>query len=80
MLFLMLCTSLGTRACIGRKFAVVEAVAFLTMLLRDWRVETLLKPGESKDEWTARVFEVKLTLTLGIGNVPVKFIKRQQQS
>jgi len=72
--------SVGTRACIGRKFAVIEAVTFLTMLLRDWRVEPLLKSGESQDEWTKRVFEVKLTLTLGIGNVPVKFIKRQQQS
>ncbi|KAF8345234.1 cytochrome P450 [Amanita rubescens] len=72
--------SVGTRACIGRKFAVIEAVTFLTMLLRDWRVEPLLKSGESQDEWTKRVFEVKLTLTLGIGNVPVKFMKRQQQS
>jgi len=76
--FLTQCTSLGTRACIGRKFAVIEAVAFLTMLLRDWRVEPLLKSGESKDEWTKRVFEVKLSLTLGIGSAPVKFIKRQQ--
>jgi len=72
--------SVGTRACIGRKFAVIEAVAFLTMLLRDWRVEPLLKSGESKDEWMTRVFEAKLTLTLGIGSIPVKFIKRQQQS
>ena len=71
---------LGARGCIGRKFAVTEAVAFLTMLLRGWRVEPLMKTGESIHEWGKRVFEVKLTLTLGIESVPVKFVRRQQQS
>ena len=50
------------------------------MLLRDWRVEPLMKTGESIDEWRKRVFEVKITLTLGIETVPVKFVRRQQQS
>ena len=68
------------RSCIGRKFAVTEAVAFLAMLLRDWRVEPLMKMGESKDEWRKRAFEVRLTLTLGIEAVPVKLIRRHQQS
>jgi hypothetical protein len=58
----------------------MEAVAFLTMLLRDWRVEPLMETGESKDEWRKRVFKIKITLTLGIETVPVKFIRRQQQS
>ena len=74
------CTWLGVRSCIGRKFAVTEAVAFLAMLLRDWRVEPLMKMGESKDEWRKRAFEVKLTLTLGIEAVPVKLVRRHQQS
>ncbi len=72
-------TPLGTRACIGRKFAVTEAVAFLTMLLRDWQVEPMLKTGESKEEWKTRVFQPKVSLALGMQNVPVKFTRRQQR-
>ncbi|KAH7919052.1 cytochrome P450 [Leucogyrophana mollusca] len=34
--------SVGPRACIGSKFATTEAVCFLSLLLRDWRVEPLL--------------------------------------
>ncbi|GLB42270.1 putative cytochrome P450 [Lyophyllum shimeji] len=42
--------SIGPRACIGRRFATTEAVAFLTMLLRDWEVEPILKQGETKEQ------------------------------
>ncbi|KAF8345233.1 cytochrome P450 [Amanita rubescens] len=68
----------GARACIGRKFAVTEAVAFLTMLLRDWQVEPMLKTGESKEEWKARLFQPKIGFALGMQDVPVKFTRRQQ--
>jgi len=71
--------SVGARACIGRKFAVTEAVAFLTMLLRDWQVQPMLKTGESKEEWKARVFQPKVSLALGMQDVPVKFTRRQQR-
>jgi len=40
--------SFGPRTCLGHKFAKVEAVCFLTLLLRDWRVETALEPGETR--------------------------------
>ncbi|KAL0565654.1 hypothetical protein V5O48_016370, partial [Marasmius crinis-equi] len=46
--------SFGPRACIGRKFATTEAICFLTMLLRDFKVEPLLERGESLDEWKGR--------------------------
>ena len=50
------------------------------MLLRDWRVEPLMKTGESKDEWRKRAFEVKLALAFGIEAVAVKLVRRHQQS
>ncbi|GLB42782.1 putative cytochrome P450 [Lyophyllum shimeji] len=68
--------SIGPRACIGRKFATTEAVAFLTMLLRDWKVEPILKEGETKEQWRDRVLDAKLVLTLGVSDVPLKFTRR----
>ncbi|KAF8816637.1 cytochrome P450 [Phlegmacium glaucopus] len=70
---------LGPRACIGRKFATVESVCFLTLLLRDYKVEPLLRPGETKEQWQDRVIEAKVGLTLGVVNVPVRFIKRTRK-
>ncbi|CCM05089.1 uncharacterized protein FIBRA_07296 [Fibroporia radiculosa] len=67
---------LGPRGCIGRRFATTEAVAFLTMLLRDWKAEPLLKPGESVDEWTKRVIDARFFFTLGIQDVPVRLTRR----
>ena len=71
--------SIGVRACIGRKFATVEAVAFLTMLLRDWKVEPLLKEGETKEAWRHRVFDVKLGLSLRVKDVPLRFSRRGKE-
>ncbi|CCM05091.1 uncharacterized protein FIBRA_07298 [Fibroporia radiculosa] len=68
----------GQRTCIGRRFATTEAVAFLTMWLRDWKVEPLLKPGESVDEWTERIVDARFFLTLGIQDVPVRMKRRAQ--
>lgn len=68
--------SIGPRACIGRKFATTEAVAFLTVLLRDWKVEPILKEDETKEEWRDRVLDAKLVLTLGVSDVPLKFTRR----
>jgi hypothetical protein len=61
---------------VGRKFATTGAVAFLTMLLRDWDIEPILQQGETKQEWRNRVLDGKILLTLGVKDVPVKFIKR----
>lgn len=50
------------------------------MLLRDWQVEPILKIGESKEEWKARMFQPKVSLALGMQeDVPVKFTRRQHR-
>ncbi|KAF8637877.1 hypothetical protein AX17_002500 [Amanita inopinata Kibby_2008] len=72
--------SVGTRACIGRKFATSQAVALLTMLIRDWHIEPLLRTGESKEEWANRVLEAKVVLALGINDIPIKFTRRRQST
>jgi len=66
----------GPRACIGRKFATTEAVCFLTLLLRDFSIHPTMRPGETKEAWQNRVLNAKLTLTLGVEDVPLKFIRR----
>ncbi|TFK72488.1 cytochrome P450 [Pluteus cervinus] len=68
--------SVGPRACIGRKFATLESVCFLTCLLRDWKVEPVLKSGETKEEWKERVVDAKITVTLGVKDIPIRFIRR----
>ena len=67
----------GPRTCIGHKFAKVEAVAFLTLLLRDWRVVPVLKGGESKEAWTVRILEPGFGQALLLGEVPVRLIRRR---
>ncbi|KAF9467919.1 cytochrome P450 [Collybia nuda] len=71
--------SIGPRACIGRKFATTESVAFLTMLLRDWRVQPTLRTGETREQWRERVLDARLVLTLGVADVPVRFTRRSRE-
>jgi cytochrome P450 len=72
----------GPRSCLGKKFATTEAVCFLVLLLRDWRVEPLLSVNvstgekETKEEWRERVLQAKMTLTMGVRDVPLTFTKR----
>ncbi|PPQ65337.1 hypothetical protein CVT26_000052 [Gymnopilus dilepis] len=68
--------SIGPRACIGRKFATVEAVCFLSMLLRDFKVQPLLQPAETVQQWKDRVLDAKIAITLGVKDVPLKFVRR----
>ncbi|KAJ7590446.1 cytochrome P450 [Mycena floridula] len=68
--------SIGARACIGRRFATSESVAFLSMLLRDWRVKPLLNPGETKEAWRNRTLDASLVVTLGVKDVPLIFERR----
>nr|BAL05101.1 cytochrome P450 [Phanerodontia chrysosporium] len=68
--------SFGARACIGRKFAVAEGICFLAKLLRRWRVEPLAKEGETKEQWKQRVVRGVVVLNLGIGEVPVRLVRR----
>ncbi|CAA7270197.1 unnamed protein product [Cyclocybe aegerita] len=68
--------SIGPRACLGRKFAVTEAVAFLSVLLRDYKVKPIYLPGETKEQWQERVLVANIVLTLGVSNVPIQLIRR----
>ncbi|KAJ7927567.1 cytochrome P450 [Mycena leptocephala] len=70
--------SVGPRACIGRRFATVEATCFLSLLLRDWKVLPILRDGESKEMWEKRVMDAHITMTLGVRDVPLRFERRNQ--
>jgi len=69
--------SVGTRACLGRMFGLSESIAFLTSLLKQWKVEPLLSGGETKEQWKNRVLEAELVITLGVANMPIRFVRRQ---
>ncbi|KAL5485009.1 hypothetical protein ACEPAI_7651 [Sanghuangporus weigelae] len=69
--------SFGPRTCLGHKFAKVEAVAFLTLLLREWRVEVVLRDGETKEEWKARVLNPSLRVSMTVKEVPLKLVRRK---
>jgi len=69
--------SFGPRTCLGHKFAKVEAVAFLTLLMREWRIEPVLEGGESREEWRSRVLEPRIDLTIKFADMPLKLIRRE---
>ncbi|KAI5115166.1 hypothetical protein M0805_003202, partial [Coniferiporia weirii] len=70
--------SYGPRTCIGHKFAKVEAVAFLTLLLREWRIVPVMNVGESRDDWRSRILKPAFGQALLIGNVPLKLMRRNE--
>ncbi|KAJ7359262.1 cytochrome P450 [Mycena albidolilacea] len=69
--------SVGPRACIGRRFATVEATCFLALLLRDWKVLPVLRDGETKEAWGARMMDANIVLTLGVHDIPLRFERRK---
>ncbi|KIM45804.1 hypothetical protein M413DRAFT_440842 [Hebeloma cylindrosporum] len=46
---------IGPRACIGRKFSQTEALTFLSLFLREWKVEPALQNGETFAQYEERV-------------------------
>ncbi|KAJ7680799.1 cytochrome P450 [Mycena polygramma] len=69
--------SLGPRACIGRRFALTEGIAFLSNLLLDWQLHVVLDPGETRAQWRARVMKGVSLMTLGVGRVPLRLTRRK---
>jgi hypothetical protein len=57
---------------------LTEGVAFLANLLRDWRLHAVIDPGETREQWRARVMQPSRTLdlTLGVGKFPVRLMRR----
>ncbi|EJD08594.1 cytochrome P450 [Fomitiporia mediterranea MF3/22] len=68
--------SIGPRACIGRKFAMTEAVCWLSMFLRDFKVEVVLNAGESQEEARDRVLQAQMVMTLAVKPVSIRLVKR----
>lgn len=69
--------SLGSRSCLGRKFAMMEAVCLLALLLRDWKVGVLLLDGETEEQWKDRVLHGGLIgLGYGVHNMSITLTKR----
>ncbi|KAJ6488022.1 cytochrome P450 [Mycena sanguinolenta] len=70
--------SVGPRACLGRRFATVEATCFLALLLRDWQVLPVLRAGETKEAWRERVLnDVRVSITIKAGDFPIKLARRK---
>ncbi|KIM26276.1 hypothetical protein M408DRAFT_25484 [Serendipita vermifera MAFF 305830] len=69
----------GARSCIGRRFAEVEGVIALSMLVRNYRIEVKHDPkfvGETFAERKARVLKFSNFITVTPEKVPVTFIRR----
>ncbi|RDB25710.1 Leukotriene-B4 omega-hydroxylase 3 [Hypsizygus marmoreus] len=69
---------IGPRACIGRKFAQTEATCFLALFLRDWKLDVVLKDGETRQEYEARVMGKASIdgLAFGVGPIALKLVRR----
>ena len=70
---------LGPRACIGRRFGLTEALTFMSLFLRDWKVDIVLKAGESRQQYMNRVMNSAdlYGLAFGLGPTSLRVSKRQ---
>ncbi|EKM52487.1 uncharacterized protein PHACADRAFT_186631 [Phanerochaete carnosa HHB-10118-sp] len=59
-----------------RRFALTEGTVFLARLIKDWKIEPIFLPGESRDQWKNRAFSAHIGMTLEIADVPVRLRKR----
>ena len=68
----------GSRACVGRKFAHVEVLTFLSLLLRDWHLDIVLGEGDTRSRVHQRVLDSagRIGLSFGIGPVDLKLRRR----
>ena len=69
--------SFGPRTCLGHKFAKVEGVAFLTHLLREWRVEPVLREEEGEGMWKERVLKPEVKMTMTMKDVRLILVRRK---
>ena len=69
----------GPRACIGRKFGQTEAMTFLSLFLRDWKVNIILGEGESREEYEEKVMGKAgrtAGLAFGVAEISLKLTRR----
>ena len=69
--------SLGPRACIGRRFAMTEAVAFLTLFIRDWHIDIVLNEGETREQWRERAIQGTMKITFSVKPIPIRITRRK---
>ncbi|KAJ6517309.1 cytochrome P450 [Mycena vitilis] len=69
----------GPRACLGRKFSYTEAMCFLSMFLRDWKLDVPLKDGETRVEYEKRVMRKagRIGMAFGCGAIALKMARRR---
>ncbi|KAG9030926.1 hypothetical protein FRB95_003310 [Tulasnella sp. JGI-2019a] len=77
--------SAGSRACMGRRFAEVEAITIITLIIRRYKVSVDPVrcpdvPGETELQRRDRVLETHLNLTLTPVSLPLVFTKRRKES
>ncbi|KZO93607.1 cytochrome P450 [Calocera viscosa TUFC12733] len=70
--------SYGPRVCVGKKFALTESLATLSMLLKDYKMEPILDAGETLADWRRRSLEENIEVSVGFGpgKFPVRLVKR----
>ena len=68
--------ALGTRGCIGKRFAEVEMLAFVTRLVMGFKVLPVRLPGETEVEMRQRYVAVKEQVTLGSARWDVRLERR----
>ena len=57
----------GPRVCLGKKFSTVEAVCFLSNIIREWHFDVKLENGETRAQWVERVLQPSIAVTLKNG-------------
>ncbi|KAJ6587211.1 cytochrome P450 [Mycena vulgaris] len=69
----------GPRACLAKKFTHLEALCFLVLFLRDWRVSIPLPAGESMEEYEERVMgnAGRVGLAFGVRSISLKLTRRK---
>ncbi|KAJ6625855.1 cytochrome P450 [Mycena sp. CBHHK59/15] len=69
----------GPRACLAKKFTNVEALCFLALFLRDWKVSIPLPAGESMAEYEERVMRNagRVGLAFGVRSISLKLTRRR---
>jgi cytochrome P450 len=68
--------SSGQRACIGKRFAEVEMVAFITHMVKEYKFEPVPLEGEGMAEMETRYLEGKEVLNLTPAKWDLKMTRR----
>ncbi|KAK7052194.1 leukotriene-B4 omega-hydroxylase 3 [Favolaschia claudopus] len=68
----------GPRACVGKKFSHVEAMCFLSLFLRDWKLDIPLAAGETRVEYETRTMgrAGQVGMAFGCGPVALSLSRR----